>query len=446
MMNLSRRDMMKMSAGLAALNFGGMNVTAVGTSSGGQTDFNAKAKSVILLNMRGAPSHVDTFDYKPELIKKNGTRGKYGQNMLAPLWDFKRSGKSGLMISELFPFLGKMADELCLLKGMFSSQPNHPQAQTLMHTGNFQFPRPSLGSWLLYGLGSLNKDIPGFISLNPASGSTAHYSSGFLPTKFQGTVVGQSSRFAEDEGEQLPNIKNKYISKDLQSKQVNFIQQLNRSQFKKEKNAHVKGVIDSYEMAYRMQDSMPAILDVSKEKKSTQSLYGMDKSNTSKFGKQCLLARRFVEAAARFIEISHGSWDHHNNMKADMEARTGEIDKPIAGLLYDLKKRGLLDTTLVIWAGEFGRTPEAPNKDGRGHNNKGYTSWFAGGGVKGGISYGATDPMGYEAVDGRLSTHDWHATILRVLGIDHEKLTFNYAGRDFRLTDVYGEAAEQILA
>jgi uncharacterized protein (DUF1501 family) len=208
----------------------------------------------------------------------------------------------------------------------------------------------------------------------------------------------------------------------------------------------VKGVIDSFEMAYKMQDSMPAIMDISKEKKGTQSLYGLDKTETEGFGKQCLLARRFVEAGARFIEVSHGSWDHHNNMKADMEARTNEIDKPIAGLLKDLKQRGLLDSTLVIWSGEFGRTPEAPNKDGRGHNNKGYTSWFAGGGVKGGMNYGATDPMGYEAVDGRLSTHDWHATILRVMGLDHEKLTYNYAGRDFRLTDVYGEAAQKILA
>ncbi|MCM8535146.1 MAG: DUF1501 domain-containing protein [Lentisphaeraceae bacterium] len=445
MKNLSRRNLLKMSAGIAAVN--GLGVYAADSDSKQQALLPAKAKSVIFLNMTGAPSHVDTFDYKPELAKQTGKRGKYGQSMLGSPFKFKQQGKSGLWISELFPELGKMADELCLLKGMYSSQPNHPQAQTLMHTGNFQFPRPSLGSWVLYGLGSQNKNIPGFISLTPPSGKSALFSSGFLPTKYQGTMIGQMSRGGRGGGSQeLPNIANKYISKELQSKQVKFMQMLNQNQYKKTGMNEFKNVHDSIDMAYKMQDSMPAIMDISKEKKSVQKLYGLEESNTESFGKQCLLARRFVEAGARFIEISHGSWDHHFSMKADMTARSNEIDIPIAGLLKDLKQKGLLESTLVVWSGEFGRTPESPTKDGRGHNNKGYTSWVAGGGVRGGMSYGATDPMGYEAVDGRLSTHDWHATILRIMGIDHEKLTYNYAGRDFRLTDVYGEAATQILS
>ena len=448
MSDFSRRDMLKLS-GMATVSYGGLNFSAVGAEKGKVALLPAKAKQVIYLNMRGAPSHVDTFDYKPDLAKQDGKRGKYGMNILASPWKFNRSGRSGLWISELFPHLSKMADEICLLKGMYGTQPNHPQAQTLMHTGNFQFARPSLGSWLLYGLGSINKNIPGFISLSPASGATPHFASAFLPTEFQGTAIGKArrGRASASESGQMPNIKNKYISRDLQEKRLAFIQSLNKGKLRKEGKApQVQGVMDSFEMAYRMQDSMPAIMDLSKEKNSTKTLYGMEEDATAGFGKQCLLARRFIEAGARFVEISHGSWDHHFNMKTDLPARSQEIDLPIAGLLKDLKQRGLLESTLVIWAGEFGRTPESPSKNGRNHNNKGYTTWFAGGGVKGGMSYGATDPLGYEAVDGRLSIHDWHATILRILGLDHEKLTYNYAGRDFRLTDVYGEVAKKILS
>ncbi|NQZ59526.1 MAG: DUF1501 domain-containing protein, partial [Lentisphaeraceae bacterium] len=374
MNNFSRRDLFKFtSAGLATYTMGGIQVSAADAIGTGQPHFKQRAKRVIFLNMRGAPSHVDTFDYKPKLYKANGKSGKYGGQLLASPWKFNKCGRSGLRISELFPNLGKQADHLCLLHGMHSAQPNHPQAQTLMHTGNFQFARPSLGAWILYGLGSENKNIPGFITLGPASGTSQHYGSAFLPTQYQGTVIGKMSRGGRGSDDaNLPDIANKFISKKLQRKQLDFIQSLNKGKLRRDRyNPDVKGIIEANEMAYRMQDSMPAIMDYNKEKESIKKLYGLDQTETATFGKQCLLARRFVEAGARFIEVTHGSWDHHFNMKADLTARTKEIDRPIAGLLSDLKRRGLLKDTLDTWSGEFGRTPDSPNRDGRDHNNKG---------------------------------------------------------------------------
>ena len=445
----NRRDFLKCTSA-AAFGYKGINVFAAGTGHVQKPHHTARAKSVIFLNMRGAPSHLDTFDYKPALAKNNGKRGQYGNNLLEPITKFSKSGRSGLWLSDYFPNLQKQADELCLLKGMYSAQPNHPQAQTLMHTGNFQFARPSLGAWILYGLGSENKDIPGFISLNPAANTSQHYGSSFLPTEFQGSAIGALSRGGRGgsvSSATLPDIDNKYISKELQRKQVDFVQMLNKG--KKMRDVYspeTTGVSESYEMAYRMQFSMPEIMDYEKEKSSTKKMYGLEDNNTAAFGTQLLLARRFVEAGARFIEISQGNWDHHFNMKTALPQSCGQIDLPIAGLIKDLKQRGLLKNTLVVWSGEFGRTPEGQGTNGRNHNNKGYTSWMAGGGVKGGFSYGATDDLGYEAVEGRMSTHDWHATILHLLGINHEKLTYNYAGRDFRLTDVYGDPAKEIIS
>ncbi|MCM8540321.1 MAG: DUF1501 domain-containing protein [Lentisphaeraceae bacterium] len=446
----NRRDFFKYTSA-AALGFKGMNVFAADTDHVQKPHHTARAKSVIFLNMRGAPSHLDTFDYKPDLAKNNGKRGKYGNNLLEPITKFSKSGKSGLWLSDYFPNLQKQADDLCLLKGMYSAQPNHPQAQTLMHTGNFQFARPSLGAWVLYGLGSENKDIPGFISLNPAPNTSQHYGSSFLPTEFQGSAIGKLSRGggrgSSVTSATLPDIDNQYISKDLQRKQVDFVQMLNKGKKNRDRySPETAGVAESYEMAYRMQFSMPEIMDYENEKSSTKKMYGLEDTNTAAFGTQLLLARRFVEAGARFIEISQGNWDHHFNMKTVLPQSCGEIDLPIAGLLKDLKQRGLLKNTLVVWSGEFGRTPEGQGTNGRNHNNKGYTSWMAGGGVKGGYNYGSTDELGYEAVEGRMSTQDWHATILHLLGINHEKLTYNYAGRDFRLTDVYGDVAKEILS
>jgi len=419
--------------------------------------FAPRAKRVIFLSMRGAPSHVDTFDYKPQLQADSGKTGKYsvarGSLMGSP-WEFRQHGQSGLWISELFPEVAKHADELCLLRGMHTDLPNHPQAQVQMHTGNFQFVRPSLGAWTLYGLGTENSSLPGFIALNPPAGAAQHFGSAFLPAIYQGTKIGADpraqlrARFRNQQAAPaIPNIANEKLTKDMQRVQLDLIQSLNQD--KLERDVHqpaVEGVIESYELAFRMQDELPHLADLSDESQQTLDMYGVGSGETDSFGRQCILARRFAEAGVRFIEISHGNWDHHRNIRTDLPARCQEIDQPIAALLTDLRQRDMLKDTLVIWAGEFGRTPHGQGGNGRDHNNKGYTTWMAGGGVKGGFSYGATDEHGYEAVDGKMHIHDWHATILHLMGLDHEQLTFRYAGRDFRLTDVHGHVAKAILA
>ncbi len=417
--------------------------------------FTPRAKNVIFLSMRGAPSHVDTFDYKPSLARDDGKGGKYGGSRGAMLlkspWEFHQQGESGLWISELFPELSKHADDLCLLRSMHTDQPNHPQATTQMHTGSFQFVRPSLGAWALYGLGTENSNLPGFVTLNPF-GSAQNYGSSFLPAIYQGAKLNTGAgRFARRFGNQapkVPNIENADLNRDLQRIQLDLVQSLNRDKLARDQyQPEVEGIIESFELAFRMQDELPETIDISGESQKTLDLYGIGQSDTEAFGKQCLLARRMVEAGVRFVEISHSSsWDQHRNLKADLERNCLQTDLPIAGLLQDLKQRDMLKDTLVIWAGEFGRTPHGQGGDGRDHNNKGYATWMAGGGVKGGFSYGSTDEHGYEAVENKMHIHDWHATILHLLGLDHEKLTFNYAGRDFRLTDVHGHVADEILA
>jgi hypothetical protein len=422
-----------------------------------QPHFTPRAKHVIFLLMRGAPSHVDTFDYKPQLTKDSGKAGKYGGvrggTLLGSPWKFSQHGKSGLWISSLLPNLAKHADELCLLRGMHCDQPNHAQATTQTHTGSFQFIRPSMGAWSLYGLGTENTDLPGFIVLGQAGGSI-NFGSAFLPAIYQGTKIGDEARGrigrtrgGSNEPPQLPDIKNPQLDSKSQRIQLDFVQQLNRNKLQRDKHQpQVEGIIQSFELAYRMQTTMPQLVDTSQETQETLDLYGIGDGPSDDFGKQCLLARRMVESGVRFVELTNGTWDHHNNLQEGMETQCGQIDKPIAGLLADLKRRDLLKDTLIIWAGEFGRTPHGQGGDGRDHNHKGYTTWMAGGGVKGGFSYGATDPHGYEAVEGRMHIHDWHATMLHLLGLDHEKLTYRYAGRDFRLTDVHGKVAKEILA
>lgn len=445
---ISRRDFL-LTSSFALAGFG-LDFSLAGAESTGQPHFTPRAKRVIFLNMRGAPSHVDLFDYKPALGKANGKNGKNGRPLMGSPFAFKQQGKSGLWISELFPELSKQADQLCLLNGMYTDQPNHPQAQTKMHTGNFQFARPSLGAWTLYGLGPINPELPGFIILNPASGTSPHYGSAFLPSRFQGTAIGRAQRGGGRFGNaqaQVADIKNPELAGKLQKQQLDFIQSLNKTELKRDGNSpEIQGVIDSYDMAYSMQNTMPKLMDLSQENKSTQALYGIDKTESAAFGRECLLARRMIEAGVRFVELSHDNWDQHFNLKNDLTSRCREIDRPIAGLLSDLQQRGMLKDTLVIWSGEFGRTPDSANGNGRDHNFKGFTSWMTGGGVKGGFRYGATDELGYEAVDGRMDPHDFHATILHLLGLDHTKLTYNYAGRDFRLTDVYGNVAKDIMS
>jgi hypothetical protein len=323
---------------------------------------------------------------------------------------------------------------------------------TQMHTGTAQFIRPSLGAWTLYGLGTENDSLPGFISLNPPAGSARNYGSSFLPAIYGGTKVGRggaAARFVRPGGSggSVPDIENPRLSDRQQRTQLDLIQSLNREKLRRDKvQPGVEGVIESFELAFRMQDAMPELMDLSGESQETLAMYGADGGSTAGFGRQCLLARRFVEAGVRFVEVTHGNWDQHVNLSTDHQARAEACDGPIAALLGDLKQRDLLKDTLVIWGGEFGRTPAAQNGDGRNHNNRGYTTWMAGGGVKGGFSYGATDEHGYEAVEDKCHIHDWHATILHLLGLDHERLTYQYAGRDFRLTDVHGNVVREILA
>ena len=416
--------------------------------------FAAKAKRVIFLCMRGGPSHVDTFDYKPQLIKNDGKTGNFRGSLLKSPWEFKQRGESGLWISDLLPKIGSMADELCLLRGMHTDLPVHPRAMTQLHTGATQFVRPSLGAWTLYGLGTENESMPGFVSISSPAGAAQEIGSAFMPSIYAGTKVGGSGgrlgnarrRFNGNQNS-VPDIKNPNLTPNQQRTQLDFIQRLNQEKLSRDQHQPgVEGVIESYELAFRMQSAMPNLMDISNEDQATLDLYGINDDASSAFGRQCLLARRMSESGVRFIEINHNGWDTHFSMETRIPELCRQIDKPIAGLLADLKQRGLLEDTLVIWAGEFGRTPYAQNGNGRDHNNKGFTTWMAGGGVKGGFSYGATDENGYEAVDGKCHIHDWHATILHLMGLDHTQLTYRYAGRDFRLTDVHGNVVKDILA
>ncbi len=448
-----------------ASGFGYMAFSALSTMQAAQANsplapkaphFTPKAKRVIFLCMRGGPSHVDTFDHKPQLTADSGNQGSRGfAKLLGSPWEFKQHGESGLPISSLFPNVAKHADDLCLINSMHTDLPNHPQAFVQMHTGNFQFVRPSLGAWTLYGLGTDNNSLPGFINLAPPNGNggAQNYGSAFLPAVYQGTPVGTAQRTqlrrqaGEPESASISNIKNSKLSPELQRVQLDYIKSLNIEKLKRDQfHPEIEGVIESFELAFRMQDEVPNVLDIKKETESTRNLYGLDDNATRGFGTQCLTARRLAEAGVRFIEVNHGNWDHHRNLTNAMEQSCNEIDKPIAGLLEDLKQRDMLKDTLVIWSGEFGRTPHGQNGNGRDHNNKGYTSWMAGGGIKGGMRYGATDEYGYQAVENKVHIHDWHATILNQMGLDHTKLTYNYAGRDFRLTDVHGNVIKEIIS
>lgn len=468
--SFSRRQLLQTaSAGFGYLAFAGLAGSMPGQASGEAANnpldpkvphFPARAKRVIFLCMQGGPSHIDTFDYKPKLAKTEG-RGVRGPNsrMMPSPWKFNQCGQSGLWISEVLPEISKMADELCLIRSMHCDQPVHPRAMTQMHTGNAQFVRPSLGAWTLYGLGTENENLPGFVALNPPPASATNFGSAFLPAVYQGTKVGRAqgrgaaARFMQQGPAQevLPDLSNDALSSEQQRRQLKFIQSMNRRQLESYKQANevdnsgIEGIIESYELAFRMQDKLPELMDISGENAKTLEMYGIGEGETDAFGRQCLMARRFAEAGVRFIELTHGNWDHHARLRTELPEKCREIDKPIAGLLRDLKGRGLLKDTLVIWGGEFGRTPDAQNGDGRDHNHKGYTTWMAGGGVKGGMSYGSTDDLGYEAVENKCHIHDWHATILHLLGLDHKKLTYRYAGRDFRLTDVHGDVLQEIM-
>ena len=456
---VNRRQMLQYaSCGFGWLAFSGMLGRSASARAGvrplmenplaaKQPHFAAKAKHVIFLCMRGGPSHLDTFDYKPKLQSDSGKPGpRPGSKLLASKFKFTKAGKSGLWFSELYSELAKQADQLCFINSMQTDLPAHPQALVRLHTGTSQFVRPSLGAWTLYGLGTENENLPGFVSITPSSGfgGATNYGSSFLPAIYQGTALGRDNRpIATAE---IAHLKTRQ-SREEQRAELDFLQTLNRRKLEQDKvNPDVEGAIEAAELAFKMQSEMPQVLDLNKETEATKRLYGLNDRATEDFGRKCLLARKMVEAGVRFIEVTHGNWDHHFNMNASLERNCGEIDRPVAGLLQDLKKRGLLDETLVVFTGEFGRTPYAQGQDGRDHNNKAFTLWMAGGGVKGGYAYGKSDQYGFDVEENPVSIHDLHATLLALLGLDHERLTFNHAGRDFRLTDVYGNVVKDVMA
>ena len=399
-------------------------------------------KRVIFMYMNGGMTHTDTFDHKPLMVEKAGIDDPVskGRKIMKPGVPLTPAGDSGIEISENFPHLRKHADDLCLLNGMKSKTGNHNQARSLLHTGNFQFSRPSMGSWLLYGLGTENKELPGFITIDANIGPD-NYGSSFLPAVYQGTAINAGSKSA------IPNLVNTSTTKDRQRKDLDLLRDFNQMHLKDgAENSRLEGLIESYELAFRMQTSVPNTVDISKESQETLQKYGINDKATAKFGKQCLLAKKFSEAGVRFVEIGHGGWDMHQNINDNLKKNTTAIDKPIAALIQDLKDSGLFEDTIILFGSEFGRTPGIKEgATGRDHNNGGFSMWMAGGGVKGGMRYGSTDDFGHKAVDS-MDMHDLHATILHLMGIDHSKLTYRYSGRDFRLTDVFGNIQHDIIA
>lgn len=401
-----------------------------------------KAKRIIFVFMQGAIAQHDTFEYKPQLQQNDGKTGPIGGKLAASKFKFKQYGETGSWFSELLPNLGQHADKMCWLRGLHTDTPAHPQAVVQLHTGaaNATLTRPSMGAWVLYGLGTENQDLPGYVTINPPAnfGGAVNYGSAFLPAHFQGSRV-------DDRG-YVPNLKPR-LETQLQRSQIDYVQSLNRA-FAERPDAPdaVEGIIESFELAFRMQGAVPEILDFKDEPQSTIDAYGINNPATSSFGRQCLMARRLSEAGVRFVEICQPGWDHHNNLHNGLIDRCGSIDQPVAALLADLEQRGLLDETLVLFGSEFGRQPTSQGEDGRDHNITGYPMFLVGAGVKPGYTHGQTDEYGVHAVAGRMHTNDLHATLLHLLGLNHEWLTYPYAGRDFRLTDVAGTVAREILA
>jgi hypothetical protein len=461
---LSRREMLsRMGAGFAGIALAGMLAEdSVASASDPlaprSPHFRPRATRVIMLFMDGAPSHHDLFDYKPLLVRDHGkplpfqpprvlsNADRFG-NLLAPLADFRQHGQGGAWLSDLLPHLATVADELCVIRSMHCSNPQHGFACLEWHTGSGTFVRPSMGSWITYGLGSENRDLPGYITIcQPlASGGVGLYGSGFLPAVYQGTPLGYDRMPATQA--KFRFIDPRQPRPELQRRELDLLREMGQEHLARTGgDSALESRIRSFELAFRMQTEAPQAQDISGESSATQALYGLDDSATANFGRQCLLARRLIERGVRFVQCNLEGWDHHYNLRKGLPQNARRMDKPIAGLIKDLKSRGLLDETLVIWGGEFGRTPVAEGGDGRDHNPYGYTMWLAGGGVKRGLSYGRTDDYGFHAVENKVHVHDLHATILHLLGLDHEKLTYRYAGRDFRLTDVEGRVVNEIIA
>ncbi len=409
--------------------------------------FPAKAKRVIHIFAQGAPSHIDTWDPKPSLTKNDGKSISGGNGVaFGSPFKFTPQGRSGIEFSEVFPGLAKHADEMAVVRSLHTDIPAHEVATVFMNTGSLRLAKPSLGAWTLYGLGSENQNMPGFISLRPGGGppgGVQNYQAAFLPGVFQGSSINTQAASVE---QMIENIRNNYLVPKEQRRQLDLVHQLNAIHSQNlQKDAQLEARIESFEMAYKMQTAATDAFDISKEPEAMRSLYG-----SSTQGKQLLIARRLVERGVRFVQVWANGWDHHNNLAVRLRQKAGEIDGPAAALLTDLKQRGLLENTLVIWGGEFGRksTRDKNGNDapGRDHNSRAFSHWLAGGGVKGGTVWGATDEFGGSAVKDKVHIHDYHATLLALLGFDHEKLTYRYNGRDFRLTDNFGKVVKGIIA
>ena len=428
--------------------------------------FAPKAKRIIFLFMQGGVSHVDSYDYKPRLdtddgkqlpfddaraIANTGTRGS-ANRVMKSLWKFSQRGKSGLWASDLFPETARHMDDLCVVRSMHTEGVAHGPATLFLHCGSTNFVRPSMGSWVLYGLGSENQNLPGFVSIAPSAGNGGprNYGNAFLPAVYQGTAIGKAGGPITD-----ATIRDlgSSLAPGVRESRFELLRELNAQQLKRAPgDGELEAVAESYELAGRMQLNAPDALDLTKESTETLKLYGIGDKTTDTYGRQCLMARRLAQQGVRYIQVTYGdssanpAWDQHSNMPKHAD-HAKAVDKPIAGLLEDLKRQGLLEDTLVWWGGEFGRTPYAQgNGTGRDHNPGGFTVWLAGGGLKKGIAFGATDEYGHLAVQEKVHMHDLHATILHQLGLDHEKLTFTYAGRPFRLTDVSGRVVNEIIA
>jgi len=462
---MTRREMLTRSAS----GFGAVALSALlaeGASTDPQvarparpTHVPPRARSVIFLYMDGGPSQIDTFDPKPRLIRENGrpfglkmepTQFNNNGNTLGSPWSFRPYGRCGTPVSDLFPRVARHADEMAVVRSMVSNFPEHTSANYFLHTGSGLQGRPSMGAWFGYGLGNVSDDLPGFVVLNGGlipPGGLDNFNSGFLPATFQGSIFNPGAN-------PLANVRRGEATEALQRNKLRLLKQVDAAAL--DRLGHVdqlESAIANYELAYRMQSAVPELTDLTGETRATRLQYGLDAeyAPTAIFGRQCLTARRLVERGVRFIELTCPSvgtdrWDQHGGLKAGHEKNALAVDQPIAALLADLKQRGLLDETLVVWAGEFGRTPFAQGSDGRDHNPFGFSIWLAGGGVKGGTVYGQTDDYGYKVVENKVEIHDLHATMLHLLGIDHKRLTFRFGGRDMRLTDVKGEVVREILA
>ncbi|MEQ8786275.1 MAG: DUF1501 domain-containing protein [Pirellulaceae bacterium] len=444
--DITRRGLLKtLGGGFGALALADL-LQQESLAAAASTHFAPRAKHVIFLFMSGGPSHVDLLDPKPAIQKYAGQRPgsvdlrteRVTGGLLPSPFRFRPGGKCGIEVSDLLPNLRECVDDLCVVRSVHGVNPNHAPAANFLFSGRIDQIHPSLGAWTSYGLGTENRELPGFVALSKGGSASRYVRNGYLPGEHQGTPIDAS---VEDPEKMVRHLRNENLPAARQAEQVEFIQRLNAAHLaNRELDAALEARIRAMETAYRMQFAAGEAFDVRKENQATREEYG-----EGWFSNACLLSRRLVERGVRYVHLEHSRWDHHDHIDRDIAKLSKEIDQPIAALLRDLKRRGLLEETLVVWGGEFGRTPVSENGNGRDHNHYGFTVWMAGGGVRGGHVHGATDEFGFRAVENRVSVHDLHATMLHLLGLDHERLTYRYSGRDFRLTDVHGRVVSEIL-